>query len=268
MLRRSLRCSRSVNCPRRSLPTLFAALVLAFAGSAVAQRDPGEVASEVHERGGYGDGLDYYGSGGGSRSFPFSGMSTPRADGRRFVTGNGAGDATDRVTGRGARGQPSEPSFNWGGGLGGPGMSTVLLIGVVILLLVLLVVLIYALRGQREEPPAVKRPRSVVVPGAPIDGSLPWDVADPDELAAAGKFELAIVSLLVQSLKMVGWKPQGQRSLTAREVLWSVTDARRNPLSRVVGGAERIRFAGDDATRERFEEVKRWRDALARAGGQ
>ncbi len=97
---------------------------------------------------------------------------------------------------------------------------------------------------------------------------LPFEAGDPDALAREGRYEEAILALLVQSLRAVGWRPSVEGSLTAREVLWSIEhgDGRRGPLAKVVEGAERVRFAGEPATREIFEALRPHRDAILAAG--
>ena len=46
------------------------------------------------------------------------------------------------------------------------------------------------------------------------------------------------------------------------------TDPRRAPLDQVVRRAERVRFAGEEATHALFLEVREHREAVRRAAGQ
>ncbi|MEM9068388.1 MAG: hypothetical protein AAGE52_07770 [Myxococcota bacterium] len=247
----------------------MAALVLvlfAVGGQAQERPNPADVAAEVQAEGGYADELQFRSSNGIGGTFPFGGAGgggrPDRMDDRSFNQ-SGRGSAEGRQAGEGGSGQAPTPDLNFGGGLlSGQVMSSVLLVGVVLLLIALVVVLFFALRSDTADPPPVTRPRE-------IEGKRPMEplllkVGDPDALAAEGRFSEAILALLVQSLEHVGWKPLGERSRTAREVLWALSfqDPRRSPLAEVVGRAERVRFAGDAATRALFDEVKGWRDQL------
>jgi len=244
---------------RRALLVLA---LLALPLSAAAQ-DPGEVAREVHARGGYGDALDFRSPSGDLGSFP----PRPGAgeDQRRWDRGPGRGDLRDRETGIGGRGaeRTQMPRFRnpFGGGAGV--LGKVVLYGAFVFLALLIVWLAFQMRGQGGKPKDPEpEPEEDESPEDPF--ALPWDVGDPDALAAEGRFDEAILALLVQALKSVGWVPDGQRSFTAREILASVasSDPRRAPLGEVVTGAERVRFAGAPATREAFEEIKRWRQQI------
>ncbi len=102
--------------------------------------------------------------------------------------------------------------------------------------------------AEEDEAPAEE-------PAAPAPG-----IVDPvDALAAQGRYEEAMALLLRRSLIRVGWSPSGKGdSSTAREVLATLaaTDGRRVPLGQVVTQAEFVRFAGEPATRERFEAMR------------
>lgn len=241
------------------------ASTLALCSSAFAQLDPRQLAEEAHAEGGYADELRIRGSEGGVSSFPQSqnGGGNSGGDSRRFDNW-GRGDASDRTTAPGGRGQAPPPDFNFGGALGGQAVSTILMIGVGVLMIALVIVLFIALRGDRKNPPPVRRPKMV---SAARPEELPWDIGDPDKLAAQGRYSEAILAVLVGSLKAVGWKPRGERSRTAREVLWSIpySDARRQPLDEVVRRAERVRFAGEVADMETFQEVRQWGESVRSA---
>lgn len=264
MRARSPRCSPEV---RTRVALIVSLLWLGASAHAQPGIDPGELAAQVHRDGEYAEDLRIRGSGGEIRQFPDRNSGTRadmQFDARRFDDW-GRGDASDRTTAPGGRGQAPSSDFSWGGALAGAAVSKVLLIGVGLLMIALIIVLFFALRSDRKNPPPVRRPREAQpATGA---GDLPWDVGDPDELAAQGRYSEAILAVLVGSLKVVGWRPQGERSRTAREVLWSIpaSDARRKPLDEVVRRAERVRFAGDEATMETFREVRQWGESVRSA---
>ena len=266
MRARSPKCSPEVNARGRTSARFAFALALALgAVSAHAQPvNPRELAEQVHAEGGYADELRIRGSSGEVREFPQQrGTDQPGLDARRFDHW-GRGDASDRTSAPGARGQAPPPDMSWGDLVGGETLSMLLLIVVGALLIALVIVLVFALRSDRKDPPPVRRPAKSASARA---DELPWDVGDPDELAAQGRFSEAILAVLVGSLKVVGWQPRGERSRTAREVLWSIpaTDARRRPLDEVVRRAERVRFAGDEATLESYREVREWGESVRKA---
>jgi hypothetical protein len=249
----------------------FALVVLvAFAASvASAQRDPREVAAEVHARGGYSDGVRFESRGGGGlESFPSLGGGDRRSDAPRSTRLGGGDGLEARRTSRGATGRaPNDSSFE---GLFGAASQLVshILLGVVIVALVVLVgFVILSLLRRRDAAPEEDAP--VRVPRRPVAAQeeLPLDLGDPDALAAAGRYGDAILALLVLALKTAGWRPEGQRSRTAREVLWSIatSDPRHSPLALVVRRAERVRFAGDEPTRALFDEVRGGYEALRAA---
>jgi hypothetical protein len=250
----------------------FALVVLvAFVATtaASAQRDPREVAAEVHARGGYADGVRFEARGGGGlESFPSLGGDRQQSDAPRGTRLGGGDGLEARRTSGGASGRaPDDSSF---GGLFGGASQLVshILLGVVIAALVVLVgFVVVSLLRRRDAVPEEDAP--VRVPRRPLAAreELPLDLGDPDALAAAGRYGDAILALLVLALKAAGWRPEGQRSRTAREVLWSIatTDPRHSPLALVVRRSERVRFAGDEPTRALFDEVRSGYEALRTA---
>lgn len=265
MLARSPRCSPEVRTSLALIASLWL-VAAAHAQPGIDQPgiDPGELAAQVHEEGEYAEDLRIRGSSGEVRQFPDRNAGSSqdmRFDARRFDDW-GRGDASDRNSAPGGRGRAPAPDISLGGLLGGQAVSTVLLVGVGLLMVALIIVLFFALRSDRKNPPPVRRPREAQAAGR--SDELPWDIGDPDELAAQGRYSEAILAVLVGSLKAVGWRPRGERSRTAREVLWSIphSDARRKPLDEVVRRAERVRFAGDEATIETFREVRQWGESV------
>lgn len=253
---------------RFALLVLVALVVTTGASVASAQRDPREVAAEVHARGGYSDGVRFESRGGGGlESFPSLGGDR-QSDAPRSTRLGGGDGLEERRTSGGATGRaPNDSGFD---GLFGAASQLVshVLLGVVIVALVVLVgFVIVSLLRRREAAPEEDTP--VRVPRRPLAASeeLPLDLGDPDALAAAGRYGDAILALLVLALKAAGWRPEGQRSRTAREVLWSIatTDPRHSPLALVVRRSERVRFAGDEPTRALFDEVRGGYEALRAA---
>lgn len=231
--------------------------------------DPREVAREVHAQGGYVGELRFRGRDGTVGSFPVAPHARPGSTegGRRFDTGPGEGAPSERVPGRGGEAAPPSrelrsfpDSF-----FAGLAVSRVLLGVVAVLLLGLFVAVAMTLR--RPNPPSPpRRPRTA--PSTRPADELPDELADPDALAAEGRYAEAIAALLAQALASVGWQPAQERARTAREVLGALPsgDARRPPLAQVVRLAERVRFAGDTATDTLFAEAKRWYEALVGEG--
>jgi hypothetical protein len=232
--------------------------------------DPRDAAQQVHTENGYADSVNVSDGSGGLTSFP------PRMGGgaggeRRDLRRSGRTDLDDYESPDQRRPgvEPEGSGWEWPkfGGIGGFGQVIswgLLFIGGAILLL-LLGYLVYTVwpRGAKGAP---------ADEGAPVEATLvtkdglPFEAGDPDVLAREGRYEEAILALLVQSLRAVGWRPSVEGSLTAREVLWSIADGRREPLGQVVEGAERVRFAGEPATREVFEALRPHRDAILAAG--
>lgn len=246
----------------------FVALTFAPAGAS-AQRDPREVAAEVHARGGYSDGVRFEsrGGGGGLESFPSLGGDRTSDAPRGARLGGGDDGLELRRTSGGASGRAPDSGF--GGLFGGASqlLSHVLLAVVIVALVILVGFVVVALLRRRnvvpEDDTPVRVPRRVV---SSVD-DLPLDLGDPEALASQGRYGDAILALLVLALKTAGWRPEGQRSRTAREVLWSIatSDPRHTPLALVVRRSERVRFAGDEPTRALFEEVRAGYEALRAA---
>ncbi|MEM9691470.1 MAG: DUF4129 domain-containing protein [Myxococcota bacterium] len=209
----------------RQSRALLAGLVLLFLGGASsptsAAESPRNRAQRLHRAGRYPDQLDVDG---------VAGSGVPQRDGPS------------------ARRDAPPSSSSWS--LGGPGTNTVLLV-------MLCVVLAIVFGGVL----AAGRPRPTSLPGdaedevAPPEGNaapagLAFVRGSPEELAAAGRFEEAVVALLLQALRHVGWQPVGeQRSLTVREVLarLGTHDPRVVAFSELVDLHESIAFAGRTA---------------------
>ncbi|MEM1416219.1 MAG: DUF4129 domain-containing protein [Myxococcota bacterium] len=249
-----------------------ALLVLSFllttASAAAQPPDPREVARSVHAEQGYAEGLDLRRADGSFSSFPSGGFGGDGPEGERVRPTGGRSDGVGgRLDGRSPRESANAPArgTSFGGAFAFLGdllafLSEILLVLVVVGLVVLLVVLV--VRTFRAPPGEAPAARELAPADTPELAGLPAEVGDPDELARSGRFEEAIVACLVRALKHVGWQPERQRGLTAREVALSVHDARRGPLQEVVTAAERVRFAGVPADRESYDAVRRWYDAL------
>jgi len=233
--------------------------------------DPRDAAQQVHTENGYADSVNVSDGSGGLTSFP-PGFGGNGGGDRRELRRSGRTDLDDYDSPDQRRPGVEPEGSGWQlpslGGIGGLGqiLSWGLLIIGGVILLGLLGFLIYTVwpRGAKGAPDDE---------GVPVDGvlvteeGLPFEVGDPDALAREGKYEEAILALLVQSLRAVGWRPSIEGSLTAREVLWSIAhgDGRREPLRAIVEGAERVRFAGEPASREIFEALRPHRDAILAA---
>jgi hypothetical protein len=146
-------------------------------------------------------------------------------------------------------------------------VSWFLLIAVFAAILALFIYFLVKMRPREEGEvaPPITRPREKAEPVGP--STLPLAVldADPDALAAQGRFADAIAAALLAGLRAVGWTPEGQgRSRTAREILAMVADARRDPLSELVGVEERVAFGGSEATEARWQSARGHWIALTR----
>ncbi|MBX3250636.1 MAG: hypothetical protein KF901_25890 [Myxococcales bacterium] len=231
------------------------------------------MAREVHARGQYAEDVRFRGRSGSQSSFPSRGNGSGEADAPRSARlGPGRGDLDARRVSDGATGRPPQSGL---GGLFGSAstlVSKVLLVVVAVALVALVAFLIVALlRRRRDEPAEVATPRSARRPtGASAVNELLVDPGDPDALAAEGRYAEAILALLIRALRLAGWQPEGQRSRTAREVLFGLpsSDPRHAPLDHVVRRAERARFAGDPPTEALFQEVREGYEALRRARGE
>ncbi len=231
---------------------LFFTLVLTgVGGRASAQQDPRSVAESVFERGGYSGDLDHTRrEGGGADRFP-GGLNFDDREG----SGDGRSLFESRRTAERAEVRPTPapriPEF-------GQGAATFGWILTVLVVLLLVGGLIYVALKASHSPDAPELPP--IGPSEPIAPSAGLasirDPGDPDVLAKEGRFEEAIVALLLRSMRKVGWSPSSGRSRTAREVLFSVEGPSHAPLQVVVGSAERVRFAGEEATESLFAETR------------
>ena len=236
--------------------------------------DPRDAAQQVHTDNGYPDSVRVSNGGGGLSTFPPSlGGGGGSGNDRRSLQRSGRTDLDDYDSPDQRRpGVENDQGSGWElpslSGIGGFGqvISWGLLIIGGALLLGLLGYLAYTLwpRGAKgaEDDEASSAGELLMT----SDG-LPFQAGDPDALAREGKYAEAILALLVQSLRSVGWRPSIEGSLTAREVLWAIAggDPRRTPLAKVVEGAERVRFGGEPATREAYEALVPHRDAVLAA---
>lgn len=265
---------------RRALPRaafLFGVWAV-FATPVVAQaptptEDPRAIAARVRARGEYVEELNFEEAGGGTGHFDGSGFRGAGGAGPRGMRPEARG-GRDGLDGLGeARGgrqvDPPQPEsrIQWPE-LSLPRLPLELLmwVGGAFLGGLLLVVIFFVVREllQRRRPspeddaPALEDPPPPA--GAAGAAPLPTDLGDPDALAADGRWGDAILALLVESLKLVGWEPERQRAMTAREVHGALarTDARRAPLGEVVFGAERVRFAGAPADQATFQSLRPW----------
>lgn len=251
---------------------LLAAAAIALSSStasAQSQRSPSEAAAEVRERGGYGDEVQHVRPGGGGPvTFPSGGGGGETDENRR------SGERGDSDIQRYERGQDFQnvDVQEESGGLDlslpsafGQGLGYLMMViaGLGLLALIVVLVMTFWPKGARLDPAP---PRAKPVSHAALIEALPWNPGDPTELAKSGRYAEAIVALLVQALKASGWREQ-ERARTAREVLRALAahDARRDPLSHVVGRAEHVRFAGVEATLELYEEVRVLVDHVLRA---
>lgn len=230
----------------------------------VERADAQEVAARIHDREGYADGLKLRGEDGGVSTFP-AGAETDGDEGRSYDRGAGRGVYDDRAASDERRGSPPSDGPHWRlPHLDLPGMRWVFL-GLAALALIALVAFIgvaVAKRGPRPEAAPLATAAPAIEPGG--EPLLPLDAGDPDALATEGRLEEAIVALLVQALKRAGWHPDSERGRTAREVVTRLgaVDPRRAPLATIVGGAERVRFAGQPPTSALFETLRSERDRL------
>jgi len=243
----------------------------AVAQPAAPPMDPRDAAQQVQAENGYPESVRMSNGSGGVSSFPPSFGGGGGGGDRRSLQRSGRTDLDDYDSPDQRKpGVDNDQGSGWDlpslGGLGGFGqvISWGLLILGGALLLGLLGYLAYTLwprgaKGATDEASAVD-------PVLVTKDGLPFQAGDPDALARAGKYAEAILALLVQSLRAVGWRPSIEGSLTAREVLWSIHgDPQRTPLAKMVEGAERVRFAGEPATKEAYEALVPHRDAVLSA---
>jgi hypothetical protein len=240
--------------------------------SAQSRAEARRIATQIHDREQYAEGVQIRGEDGRLESFPpGAGTTDGEAEGGRgYATGQGLDGYEERVESDGRRGSPPStfPSFQLPTVAGE--WLALLLKGLALLALFGLVVAIVLAVLRRTAPIASPRSNPSPEPPAPDAEALPWDAGDPDSLFAEGRLGEAILALLVQSLRASGWSPETQRARTAREVCGALSkeDARRAPLKAVVRGAERVRFAGDPPSAQLFLELSRHRDALRSADSE
>ena len=237
-----------------------------------ASRDPREVAREVQRTNAYPEGVTVAGEGGSQTAFPPPSSSGAGVDsngrpqnrsGRGFIEEHSASDhrrPSDDVDSDSGWSFPSLSGLSGLGQLVTWGLIALTALG----LLGLLAYFIYSLSSSGA--PTGRASDSSGPSRAVTEDGLPFDAGDPDALAAAGRYSEAILALLVQSLRAVGWRPTHQRSRTAREVLGQLDgdDPRHPALGAVVDGAEQVRFAGAPATLETFQRMRTERDRVLR----
>lgn len=117
---------------------------------------------------------------------------------------------------------------------------------------------LYSHHTRREEKAeAVVGPAPVESRRPTVDEWLPAE--DPEDLAALGQFERAILLLLLHALKRVGWGASpSDRARTAREVLGAIseTDRRHPALGALVECVEPIRFGGVETDATHYHSVR------------
>ena len=230
--------------------------------------DPRDAAQSVHQTNDYPSEVNVTDGQGSFRRFPARGDESDEE--RRQLGRSGRTDLDDHDARDGR--DPAEPErgVSWMpnlSGLAGLGKIVIyILLGLGgLALLGLLAYLVYNVWPRGGTAPDDEA-RPSAVPILSPDG-LPFEAGDPDALAAAGRYDEAILALLVRALRSVGWAPSTEGSRTAREVLWGLgaSDPRRIPLRVIVDGAERVRFAGSPATREVFEALRPHLDSVRAA---
>lgn len=226
----------------------------------------------MHARGQYPEDIRFRNRGGAPSNFPSrDGTGGGEADAPRDARlGGGSGDLESRRTSGGATGRPRDDGLGGLFGAASTMISQLLLVVVGVALVVLVGFVIVALMRRRHVAPdevVVARPARRDRPNAASE--LLVDPGDPDALAAEGRYAEAILALLIRALRLAGWQPDGQRSRTAREVLYGIDerDPRRAPLDHVVRRAERARFAGDPPTEALYREVREGYEALRQLRG-
>lgn len=146
-----------------------------------------------------------------------------------------------------------------------PSLSILLLVLALVFAALLLGWAVVRLLERRAQPVPIPSPLKPPTPGvaamaaATSEDSLDPSLGDPEQWANRGQYREALRALLVQSLLMTGWTPDGAGcSCTAREVLSHLapSDPRRAPLQAVIGGVEAVRFGGREATAELFSLMR------------
>lgn len=215
---------------RSRWPWLVGAAAALFVASA-AHASPRQIASRVHERGGYPDKLHIAP---GNPGYASSGSKPIQR------TGTGWRDKRSSI---------QHPPI-----AATPPSSSVGLLDMSLLALVLagLVVLAAWLLSRRLPPPQND--------GAATDDADPVAVqpGDPDALAAAGRLEEAMRAVLLRALENVGWSAYATAGMTAREVVRGLdgADARRAPLRAIVRHAESVCFGNATPTQEGYAEMR------------
>lgn len=218
-------------------------------GSAQAQASAGDAARQVHANGAYPERLSILGA---------DDPKDPRADtpGRR---GKSFGGGKQQPQGPSSADPPSAVAPGAGGLFRALGALLLVVLAVVALGLAVLVAARWS--GPDAGSAATTVPddnddANAATPDGPLM-ALPDE--DPDSLAAAGRWDAAILALLLRALRRAGWRPEGRgRSATAREVARDLPakDARRPTLLSIVQLAEQVRFGGQPASQERYAELR------------
>lgn len=257
-----------------ALVFMTVAALASSAAHAQSRDEARRIAADIHQRDGYADGLHIRQADGTVSTFPPGAEGKSDAtDARRFDRGTGTDGVEDRRASDDRRGSPPEtmPSLHWPQ-FNGAWLARILQVVAVLALLAMVIAVAMAVIRRGAAPPSAKAP-AAPRPGPahmPEADALPWETGDPDALFGEGKLAEAIVALLVQSLRFAGWAPERERGRTAREVLRSLatSDARRPPLSRILRGAERVRFAGELPTPDLYQELRCDRDELLASGAE
>ncbi len=249
--------------PRLAVVVCVALLATSSVGAAQ-DLDPGEVARQVHERGGYADDIVLEQSSGGDGSF--SGTSGSGA-------GGGGGRGRPTVDARGGTTPPdgSPELAEWIRDLlrliaqilarvGGPLGYLILALAIAAALaLVAFVIARFSLPLQRAP---VARAAAAAGLDEAVDPLLAGAIGDPDELARQGKFREAIRAAFLAALRRAS--PDIPKSRTAREAVRDVPPSARGrgALDDLLGMAERVWFGGLTATADDYTRARALLDAV------
>ena len=179
------------------------------------------------------------------------------------LAGGSAGEEGDPT---GDRAERRHASFHLGGGSSGF-VSAPLLVPIVVGVLLLLLLLLGVTRSGgaaevRHSEPLVETPAMVEAGGAAL-------LADPDALAAEGRFAEAIHALLLRALRGLARSIGGiARGLTSREIIpRSPAGAARAALEELVGTVERHEFGAQPLSAADFQRCRSVAAALPAADG-